>query len=132
MVKALTVCQPYAEFIAKGAKQIENRTWPTSYRGLLLIHAGKSRAWFDGPTSQPWVFGAVVAVARIAECLRLDHAWRDREALRSNPHALGPWCWFLEDVRRVPNPVSARGAQGLWMPTREILDAVGLQIGLRL
>ena len=28
-MKALTVCQPYAELIARGEKPIENRTWPT-------------------------------------------------------------------------------------------------------
>lgn len=30
-----------------GEKRVENREWPTSYRGPLLIHAGKSREWLD-------------------------------------------------------------------------------------
>lgn len=34
-MKALTIHQPYAELIRRGEKVIENRTWPTSYRGPL-------------------------------------------------------------------------------------------------
>jgi hypothetical protein len=49
-VKALTICQPYAELIARGQKRVENREWPTRYRGPLLIHAGKSREWLSGET----------------------------------------------------------------------------------
>ena len=41
-MKALTIHQPYAELIRRGEKVIENRTWPTSYRGPLAIHAGGS------------------------------------------------------------------------------------------
>ncbi|MFA7254088.1 MAG: hypothetical protein WC107_06075, partial [Patescibacteria group bacterium] len=58
-MKALTVCQPYASLIVgwpgidpDDVKRVENRTWPTSYHGPLLIHAGKSRLWlssWDGP-----------------------------------------------------------------------------------
>ena len=43
-MKALTVLQPYAWAIVTGLKKIENRTWPTSHRGELLIHAGLSAA----------------------------------------------------------------------------------------
>ena len=38
-MKCLSVKQPYAEFIVKGLKTIELRSWNTSYRGELLIHA---------------------------------------------------------------------------------------------
>jgi ASCH domain len=41
MMKALSVRQPWAWLIANGFKDIENRSWDTSYRGLILIHAGK-------------------------------------------------------------------------------------------
>lgn len=38
-MKALSLTQPYATLIAIGAKRIETRSWRTSYRGLLAIHA---------------------------------------------------------------------------------------------
>lgn len=40
-MKALTLTQPYATLIAIHAKHIETRSWATSYRGPLAIHAAK-------------------------------------------------------------------------------------------
>lgn len=38
-MKAITIWQPWASLIACGAKQYETRSWATSYRGLIAIHA---------------------------------------------------------------------------------------------
>lgn len=38
-MKALTLHQPWASLIALGVKTIETRSWSTSYRGPLAIHA---------------------------------------------------------------------------------------------
>ena len=49
-MKALTLYQPWATLIAIGAKKIETRSWQTSYRGPLAIHAsmeGKYITWRD-------------------------------------------------------------------------------------
>ena len=40
-MKALSIRQPWAYLIVNGYKDIENRDWPTRYRGPVLIHAGK-------------------------------------------------------------------------------------------
>lgn len=40
-MKAITLTQPWATLVAIGAKRIETRSWPTSYRGPLAIHAAK-------------------------------------------------------------------------------------------
>lgn len=40
-MKALSLHQPWASLIAIGAKRIETRHWPTSYRGPIAIHAAK-------------------------------------------------------------------------------------------
>jgi hypothetical protein len=39
MVKVLTIRQPWAHAILHLGKDVENRSWRTRYRGLLLIHA---------------------------------------------------------------------------------------------
>lgn len=112
-MKALTICQPYAELIARGLKPIENRTWPTRYRGQLLIHAGKSREWMDDGDTDVYpdmVFGAIIAIAELIHCVRLEHL---PPKLSGHEHANGPWCWILAHVQRI-EPIPARGAQGLW------------------
>ena len=37
---ALSIMQPWAGLIVAGVKPVENRSWRTSHRGQLLIHAG--------------------------------------------------------------------------------------------
>jgi hypothetical protein len=41
MTLALSIRQPWAWLILHAGKDIENRTWPTRYRGRILVHAGK-------------------------------------------------------------------------------------------
>jgi hypothetical protein len=129
MSKALTICQPYAHLIARGDKRVENREWPTSYRGTLYIHAGKSREWldlsddetrdesYDIPLSS-MAFGAVVAVATLRDCLHIDRINRgdfDRQYpwLKDHEHTNGTWCWIIDAVAAI-GPWPWRGAQGLW------------------
>ena len=134
-MKALTVCQPYAELIARGGdvKPLENRTWFTSYRGPLLIHAGKSRDWL-GPDDEEAAlyavdvtkiaFGAFVALGDLVACLELDSAWpKEYRHLQDHEHAEGPFCLVLARVRRLPKPVECRGMQGLWVPSPAIVSA---------
>lgn len=37
---ALSIRQPWAWLIVNGYKDVENRTWPTRFRGRVMIHAG--------------------------------------------------------------------------------------------
>ena len=39
-MKIITIRPPWADAIATGAKRFETRSWSTSYRGVLGIHAG--------------------------------------------------------------------------------------------
>lgn len=40
-MKALTLWQPWASLLACGTKKYETRSWATSYRGPIAIHAAK-------------------------------------------------------------------------------------------
>lgn len=50
MTCALSIRQPWASLLVHGYKMIEIRTWTTSHRGRLLIHAAKL---FD-PRPEGW------------------------------------------------------------------------------
>lgn len=94
-MKALSLTQPYATLVSLGAKRIETRSWATSYRGRLLIHAAKGMGPVGGnrglnhlvanepfwsvlqaagctfgrraPSGLP--FGAIVAVCDLVDCV---------------------------------------------------------------
>lgn len=40
-MKAISLWQPWASLMASGAKKIETRSWPTKYRGQLVICSAK-------------------------------------------------------------------------------------------
>lgn len=44
---SLSIRQPWAWLIVNGYKDIENRTWPTRFRGRVLIHAGATMTRAD-------------------------------------------------------------------------------------
>ncbi|MFI6489868.1 ASCH domain-containing protein [Streptomyces sp. NPDC050564] len=123
-VRALTLWQPWASCIAYGTKRIENRTWPTDYRGIVLIHAGRTtdrHAW-DVPLTRPFLRrpqprGAVLAVARLADCHQ-DDGWC---TLWSAP---GQWHWKLTDIRTLSKPLDCRGERGLWTPAPALVASV--------
>ncbi len=144
-MRALTILQPYAYLIglsaeAPDAKRIENRTWATSYRGPLCIHAGKSKACLSehrAGSRGDLVYGAVTAVADLVDCVRLEDLptapMPDRPLwpwYRDDPHAFGPYCWLLANVRRLPTPVPMPGALGLWRPDMPKALAVVEQLRL--
>ena len=43
MIKVLSIIEPWATLIKENKKYIETRTWKTSYRGELYIHASKKK-----------------------------------------------------------------------------------------
>ncbi len=141
-MKALTITQPWASLVACGAKLIETRSWPTSYRGQLAIHAAKGfpseaewlcltepfngvlqAAGWDMPEEQ-LPRGVIVATAVLTNCIDIDNE-RIVAGLRligrAAPHeeafgdySAGRYAWVLSDVRPLHEPIPARGALGLW------------------
>lgn len=135
-MKALTICQPHAHFIAHGPKRVENRTWRTDYRGPLLIHAGKSRKYLRGcgtahifrcyglappsaDTAMP--FGAIIAVCDLIDCVRLQDVHHDHPGVCPTDFIEGPWCWIIDHVRRLPEPIPFTGRQMLFDVPDEVV-----------
>ena len=131
-MKCLTICQPYASLIIgwdgmpeSERKRVENRTWETSHRGSLLIHAGKSKEWldtWDGPVPDEMPFGVILGVVDVVDCVRwsdVGGVTKQYPWLKSDQYATGPWCWILENPLRFPKPIPYGGLQGLW----NVLDA---------
>jgi hypothetical protein len=138
-VPALTLLNPWADLIAYGGKNVENRSWmPPDSVWRLLIHAGKGWAkaadWM--PYAQRDVDGvtasAIVAVADLAHACRASR-WRDTVVCGCGKWAQPVQChWCLGKVWALPEPVPAVGRQGLWRPTPDIRAAVELQLGREL
>lgn len=110
-MKALTIKQPWASLIAAGIKDVENRSWPTLYRGPLLIHAGMGvdlealDEWWNA-VPQPVPQGRVVARVELVACVRkVRSRWVNRDF---------EWHWILRDPQPVRGAPQVRGRQRLF------------------
>ncbi|GAA0135845.1 hypothetical protein YSY43_26850 [Paenibacillus sp. YSY-4.3] len=80
-MRAITIIQPWATFLALGEKRFETRSWATRHRGEVAIHAGKkvdkkicreepyrSVLAKYGFTADNLPTGAVIAIANLQSC----------------------------------------------------------------
>lgn len=113
-MKALSIQQPWAWLICAGHKDIENRSWRTDYRGLVLIHAGKEFDGEDDPQEWEWPeierpkdfdMGGIVGQAEIVDCVtRSRSRW-----------FFGPYGFVIRNARLLPfRP--CRGQLGFFEP----------------
>lgn len=122
-VKILTIHQPWAHLICAGEKKVENRSWPTSYRGPVLIHAGKSRKSLKIELAratmpeEEMAFGAIVGLVEVVDCVELADAPADR-------FASGPWCWLLANPKALRRPIPCNGQLGLKAADEELVRQV--------
>lgn len=74
IVPALTMTQPWAQFVAVGEKYVETRPWSTGYRGPLAIHSAKS--WPE--KDRQWCFNEVIPRAICMKTGRTNLSHFDR------------------------------------------------------
>ena len=146
-MKALTICEPFATLIClpdddPRAKRVENRNWRTTYRGPLLIHAGKSKAYLGRAgdyelKESDLTFGAVIGICDLAGCFHVHPAFGCMKLIVPQParikwpwlvgheHTEGPYCFVLTTVRRFIKPIPWTGAHGIFtVPDQIVAEAI--------
>ncbi|WP_287320272.1 ASCH domain-containing protein [Mesorhizobium sp.] len=134
-IPALSVKQPWAELIISGAKSIELRRWPTSYRGPLWIHTGA--APIEGAMTyfrmHNLFTGGYVGLVELDDVLPLDavrwEQWRDRH-LDPGPYAPGLLGFSLLAPRRLTSPLPAPGALKLFEVPPELASILAKRLPL--
>lgn len=131
-MKALSLTQPWATAIALGVKQYETRSWSTSFRGVIAIHASKgfpkwarefaSMELTLGRLPARLPLGAIVAVARIVGVFRVEEVAPQVSAIERlyGDYSAGRYAWQLGDVRALIEPVACVGALSLWTVPTEV------------
>lgn len=107
-MKALSIRQPWCHYILSEGKDIENRTWSTSYRGDILIHAsgGVDKAQQSNVTRLNLPKGGIVGIVEIADCVdQSDSSWFQ-----------GPFGFVLKNPRPLPF-IKCKGALNLFNPS---------------
>lgn len=98
---ALSIRQPWAALLVAGAKQIEIRSWRTSRRGLVFIHASaiidsRLAGWRRLPSHLlplAQFRGGIIGKASLIDC----RAYRSKSAFRRDQARHGnPTAWFRQ------------------------------------
>lgn len=125
-MKAISLWQPWASAIALGLKRIETRSWSTSYRGPLAIHAAKrwqsdqrefaaAEAALDRlPNRLP--LGAIVATAELVDVKRSEELETEVSAVERlyGDYSPGRFGWVLDNIKPLDEPVPFKGSQGFF------------------
>jgi len=141
-IKAISLWEPWASLIRTGAKTYETRSWPTKYRGPLLICAAnkgltqsnmvkllRTRDFQDalpflGEIShlpfrcvlERFYFGKAVALVELQYCVKTEHicdAVKEREQYFGD-FSSGRYAWSLKIINNTFEPFSIRGRQGFF------------------
>lgn len=134
-MKAITIWQPWAEFIAAGVKHNETRSWATKYRGPIAIHAAvkpirqvvpllsekafglmveklEKASMANGELLTYFNYGEVIATAELVACHFITEEYLstllDTEKALGD-YSLGRYAWEPELARQV----KAAGAAGV-------------------
>ena len=123
-MKALSIRQPWAWLIVKGFKDIENRQWPTKFRGRIYVHTGKTmdvnvpgmsvtEDWILDRLNnhqrfqyhlQPKVRGAIIGEVDIVDCVTTsDSCWFE-----------GKYGFVLANPVAYEKPLPCKGMLGLF------------------
>lgn len=134
--KALSLYQPYAYAVAKGWKDWETRSFKTSYRGEILIHASKSQKslhlleqdpfnkYFTKSGAELW-YGRIIGKVNLVDCITTEEwfdmtvkeKWNSARLLDQigfGNYDKGRYAWKLENPVLFDYPVPAKGQLSVW------------------
>lgn len=136
-MKALSIRAPWWWFILHAGKDIENRDWPTRFRGTVYVHASKwwrhhdveadvldTAAMLDkydirvGKTlstgdMKPFG-GCIVGAVDIVDCVTDSQS----------PWFFGQYGFVLANPRVLPTPIPCKGALGLFDVPAAVQEAI--------
>lgn len=112
-MKAISIRQPWSWRIINNGKDIENRNWPTKFRGPVLLHAAKGVDPLDREEvrEENMPLGGIVGWCEITDCVTES----------DSPWFFGKYGFVLDNVRPLPF-IPCKGALGFFTP--DIRDTV--------
>ncbi len=128
-MKVLSLTEPWATLIKEKKKFVETRSWRTSYRGELYIHASatkiskeclENKEFMKLVEGIPLNYGNIICKCRLVDCVYMTEEYV-REMKIENPqeylcgeYAVGRYAWILEDIEVLNKPIPVKGHLGIW------------------
>ena len=127
-MKVLSMQEPYATLIALGHKKIETRSWKTTYRGEILIHASVSKKFLKSITNPEVLdlikdidlnYGMIICEAKLIDCVEmtkdyLEQIKKDKKENLLGIYEEGRYAWLLDEIKPLETKIPIKGKLGLW------------------
>ena len=127
-MKVLSIQEPYATLIALGHKKIETRSWKTTYRGELLIHASISKKFLKSIKDQETLdlikdlnlnYGKILCKANLKDCIEMTSDYineikKNRKEYTLGIYSEGRYAWVLDNIELLNEQEEVKGKLGLW------------------
>ena len=127
-MRVITLREPWASLVLYGIKSIETRSWYTSYRGELFIHAGKHPVpkkdnllnfVTELLPNTDYFYGKIILKCVLEDCIQIDETFvqnvKQLDPLNyiCGDFSSGRYAWMLNDIKAI-FPITAIGHQGIW------------------
>lgn len=125
-MKVISIKEPYATLIKEKKKYIETRSWKTTYRGEIYIHASISsnlnklksdiKELFD---EKQLNHGNIICKCKLVDCIYMtkefveDMKQNNYQEYLCGLYEEGRYAWILKDVEKI-NPIPAKGQLNIW------------------
>lgn len=121
MLTAISIKQPFAHLIKAGLKTVECRSWKTSYRGQLLVCAGKKLHQLRPVGAELLPLGVSLCVVELADIRPMTEQDARLACLDWNPELSEKFAWVIRNPRPVKQ-VPVVGKLGLFQIEPHLLD----------
>lgn len=132
-IKVITLWQPWASLMALGAKGYETRSWLTTVRGPIAVHAAQRyqkdqddyfwkpsfrAALREGGILRPHdlPFGKLLSIHNLVDVFKTEDVCKSlsSEELEFGNYLPNRFAWKMPLVYKLSEPIPVKGFQGLW------------------
>ena len=127
-MKVLSIIEPWATLIASKQKYIETRSWKTSYRGELYIHASKKlintkdkkiKELLKLLPTQEMNYGKIICKCELVDCIYMDEKFineikQNKQEYICGDYKIGRFAWILEKTELIKPKIEAKGKLNIW------------------
>lgn len=126
-MKVLSLTEPYATLIKNGIKTIETRSWKTSYRGKLYIHASSTKIPKEYKEDKKLMslvdlnelnYGNIICSCELVDCIEMTEEFIEEIKKNKKEYSLGiyeegRYAWILDSIEEI-EPIPAKGKLNIW------------------
>jgi len=140
-MKVLSLTEPCATLIKEKKKLVETRSWKTSYRGELYIHASSTKIpkeWKNDiefmklVENIPLNFGNIICKCNLVDCIYMTKEYVENMKKNNYQEYIcglyeeGRYAWILKYIEPLANVIKVKGHLGIWNYEEPEIDIIPL------